>query len=601
MANRETLKKLALLKLIITFAITADPWEGLVPAGNHYIVGDSRGRMLRVAFRSALRQKDFTLESNEFKANYATVNFFEPAKAGEQVLRLYEGDKTKKEWTGELTQDFDLTLSINPFMVSVKELMHFKFVAKKSIEPFDGCVVLKGGLPYGDKDPLYQAKPSQNLNSYCVALKFRGQWVVGFNWEGLGYVVFSVMRIIFSLIALGMIFVRPFFPEYSKLKFIWIGNTMFLFQLLMYSPLTTGSFGGVIDELHKGMIRASRRVFFFMPQPKFSDEFLTYANGFQVYKYYDFGLYAAYTEELFIGTIGLFLALIVSGIVKLTKNKRLQKITREMRSATGIVFFIPFSVYTFFILFVYSITSKITYVWCVINTLILIIFLLYYIIQVFRMVTTVANINYLHGRGVYQEGKVEVEQGSDWAFDTFPSMNTRVWMRVLEFLIYINIGVWYVTTYEWGVFAPFAILVNWIILAWFSIHKIVKFESGTDERESILRVAKLTPIITVLRCIEYLILGLLNAIRFKLGMIKFLTIVYLIVFLVDIVLILVQLGLRAYSLTTKPDYIVDMERDRKQKRQLARYHEAQRREAEKNKEQATVENKIEQVESGNNN
>jgi len=52
--------------------------------------------------------------------------------------------------------------------------------------------------------------------------------------------------------------------------------------------------------------------------------------------------------------------------------------------------------------------------------------------QFFRMGLSIHNINYLHGKHVYQEGKVRVEQGLDWAFDTYIYKDTQVRKRKLE-------------------------------------------------------------------------------------------------------------------------------------------------------------------------
>lgn len=572
--------KLLLFLILSTTIKGQDPWEGLLPTGNQYIVGDTRGRMLRIAFRTNQRLEDFAKETDEFKMNYGIKSFFEPSEAGEKVIRLYLGDKTNNEFKDEITDDFDLTMSNNPRMVATKQLIHTKFVAKKSYEPFEACIVLKGDLPYGDNDPL--KTNSKKMSSFCNKIEARGQWIVGFNWEGLGFVVFSILKIIMNLAALGMIFVRPFFPKYARLKFAWVGQSVILFQLLMYSPLTTGSFGGVIDELHKGMIKASRRVFFLKIEPNFNETFRKEsAFAFQVYKYYDFGLVAAITEELLIGTVAMLVMLIATGIVNLGNNTRVKRIVNEMKSCLGLVYFIPFSVFFSYNLFMYSISSTFLEFWSIVNNVISIIFLIFYGITIMRMVTTVYYINYLHGRAVYQEGKVDVEQGSDWAFDTFPSMNTNVWLRVLEFLVLILLGPTYVNTYEWGVLAPFTILVSWILLLAFTINKLKTFEGGTDEREATFAVSKLTLIIYSFRCLEFLILGILNGFRMSLGAIKIFTWIYMILLLLDIIAVLLQLGLRVRTLTKKPDYIKDMIADKKRKRQLARYEEEEKKRKEK--------------------
>lgn len=575
---------LSFLTLILS-CYSMDPITGLTPASNQYIVGDSRGRVLRIAFRTGLRQQDgdFVDQSNDFKINYANTNFFEPAKNGEQIVHVFKIVDGKYTWEDaeDLTSKFDLTLSINPFMVGNKELMASKFVAKESIEPFEACIAIKGGLPFGDQDKLHASKSSASLSTFCYKLNCRGQWVVGFDWENFTYILFSIIKILIIFAMIAMVFVRPFFPEYQKLRFIWIGQTIFFYQLLIYSPLTTGSFGGVIDEVHKGMIKAIQRSFFIKTQPKISDKFLEYAHGFQVYKYYDYDMAAALTEELFIGTILMIIVLIATEVLKFTKNREMLKIFKEMRSALGLVYFIPFTIFISYIQFIYAITGQVLYFWCIVNFLLCIVFFLFYAIQFMRMATTVASINYLHGRGVYQEGKVEFEQGSDWAFDTFPSMDTKVWMRIVEFLIYILLGFSYLSTYEYGSLAPFTFFILWIVLIYFSIDKVKTFETGSNEREDILKIIKLNPIITILRTLEFFIMGILNAFRMKLSGIKILTYVYLIILLADIVLIMMQLVLRVLSLKKKPDYVVEMEKS-KNKKLNQRYQEVERREQDAN-------------------
>jgi hypothetical protein len=49
------------------------------------------------------------------------------------------------------------------------------------------------------------------------------------------------------IIKLFIIFVRPFVPEYMKLKMVWIGQVIIYYDLISFTGLIMGNFRHTID------------------------------------------------------------------------------------------------------------------------------------------------------------------------------------------------------------------------------------------------------------------------------------------------------------------------------------------------------------------
>ena len=78
------------------------------------------------------------------------------------------------------------------------------------------------------------------------------QYVTSFDWKSFMFHFFEVVNLIFILAKLFVIVCRPFLPEYSKLRTIWIGGTVIFYELLCYTGLTPGNFGWTIDQAQQG-------------------------------------------------------------------------------------------------------------------------------------------------------------------------------------------------------------------------------------------------------------------------------------------------------------------------------------------------------------
>jgi len=94
------------------------------------------------------------------------------------------------------------------------------------------------------------------------------------------------------------------------------------------------------------------------------------------------------------------------------------------------------------------------------------------------------DINYLHLRNAYIEGKVEYEQGLDWAFDTYIHADTQFFIRFGEIMLYGLILSIYVITNSFGISIAITQTVLYIVLLVLNIQKHSSFLTGSAERNA---------------------------------------------------------------------------------------------------------------------
>lgn len=249
------------------------------------------------------------------------------------------------------------------------------------------------------------------------------------------YVVFSISKIIFNLAIILICVVRPFFPNWTKLRAIWVGQTVIYYQLLVYSSLLPGVFGYTIDMGQEGMLKSSRRYAFGATAPKIKTE-----QEFVVFKFIQNEMIPSVFEEAHVELITMTVITVLVAILKFfsggARDNKVLVIAREIKSGVFIFSFIPFVVH-FSHQFLSVAYTKDHDVYSVIIIVISIGICCIYANHFMRMGQGIRDINYLHGKHVYQEGKVRVEQGLDWGFDSYISMETKTWVRILEFVAYI--------------------------------------------------------------------------------------------------------------------------------------------------------------------
>jgi hypothetical protein len=186
---------------------------------------------------------------------------------------------------------------------------------------------------------------------------------------------------------------------------------------LVYSGLTPGNFGYTIDQAQEGMIKSSR-AFFFINSILSTEQ----NQGYIVYKFIQNGMYPKLLQEAVWEVMSLTIVTITVLVLKwrskgMRENKWL-RIAREIKSSVYVFSFIPFLVHWTNTLVTISFTKDASF-WSILNIIAGVSISCIYLNHIMRTGTNIKDIKFLHQRFVYQVGKVRVEQGLDWAFDTY--------------------------------------------------------------------------------------------------------------------------------------------------------------------------------------
>ena len=120
-------------------------------------------------------------------------------------------------------------------------------------------------------------------------------WVPEEDWKHTVFNFTVVIKAFFDILAVIIILARALAPAWQKQRLTWVGQTIIFFQLLALNGLTPGRFGGFINEIHEGAIKAMRRYFAHRWMPKIDDD-ISYAMP----KYYQNNYTHFIFEECFI-------------------------------------------------------------------------------------------------------------------------------------------------------------------------------------------------------------------------------------------------------------------------------------------------------------
>jgi hypothetical protein len=244
------------------------------------------------------------------------------------------------------------------------------------------------------------------------------------------------------------------------------------------------------------MLEASRKYFYFIwGQPKFHDE-----NQFVFYKHYQNNFIGHLIEEAFIEVIAFFGITIVSIVAMFVSTAKTRKIIREMRSAIYVFCMVPLTTHAFHGFFSYLLTKEYTlYSWINI-ALTLAIYTIYWV-QFFFLVRGTDHIKYLHEKGTYQEGKVKFEQGMDFSFDTYVNMDSKIWIRVTEFILYGAMALIWTMAYVFSSLAIVLIIAIHGFLIVFCLQKYKNFKLGSNERTKQKRILLMSVIHLILMAV----------------------------------------------------------------------------------------------------
>lgn len=153
------------------------------------------------------------------------------------------------------------------------------------------------------------------------------------------------MNVIFIFAKMFIIFIRPFLPDYSRLRTVWIGGTVIYYELLCYTGLMPGHFGWTIDQAQQGMIKSTRHHFWVFTVFKVDTE-----QPFIVYKFFENGIYPILISEVPWGVTSIILSVISTFILEQLLKGGIRahpvvQAAREIKSAILIISFVPFWVH----------------------------------------------------------------------------------------------------------------------------------------------------------------------------------------------------------------------------------------------------------------
>ena len=507
--------------------------------------GEKFSDLIRISVKVQKEVKD---ASETDRADYINSVF---SSLGNGGITLYEGTFT------DVTSKFDVTYTANEFLAKKQATFVYNIKPKESTEHIEGWMTLAGksyndfkdGTSTSTTDPVTSVNDSNGEEIFIKA-----RWIANRNIQKLFKIFFTILKFFFNIVMILITLGRPFMPIWMQMRAAWIGQSVILFQLTTYAGLTPGTFGGLIDDCFAGMIESSRKYFLIKIMPGFRKE-----QGFVFYEYYQNNLRSYLLEECFLEVIFVLVISVAAFVLKLTsrEDRGQTKIVRIVRTWLSSIY-----IFTFTPVVVFFVTSLFTFglikdrsLFTILDVLIGSIVMIFYSIQVGNMIRGINTIKHLHSVHAYDDGKVIVEQGLDWAFDTFVCKETKSPVRVFEFFLYaILAGIWGLG-YLGGVFSVFAIVVIYCMLLTLTVSRHRAHDTGTNEREEQKSVINLTLVHLILKMVEYMLLMIFWILpKMTLSQVKVLTWVYLVVFLINIFLLFIQILLRLVNLTTKPEY-----------------------------------------------
>lgn len=505
-----------------------------LPSGFWVIENTRISRVIRMSLKN---QEGLRISSAEEKSKYVIENFLNK----NNLVQYFSGTTPESE----VTSKYSNNIANNEALTKIGSIT-VNSRPKESVDFLSGQMTIKG-ISYQEWKSGSQASGGTTPSLIEKAnegdteiIEFNAQWITEADWKQNFYIIWSIFKGVMNIIMIYVTFARPFMEEYKKLRAIWIGQSVMYYQLFMYSGLTVGVFGGLIDDIQEGIIKASRRWFMFIPSnPGFSEE-----KGFVIYKFYQNDLIPLVLEEAFLESILVLGTTLIYFIAKFYFSEKTLKIIREIKSSIYLFCMLPLFVHTMHTFIVHSLLRDRTF-YIILNLLVGIMIFVIYLVKLIYMADTIRQINYLHSRGAYQEGKVDYEQGSDLAFDTYVSMDTNVKLRVLEFLTYLFIFFIWAIGYLAASATATLTFLYYVFLAYAAWQKFSNFKLGTIERKYQKRVLLMSLFHTILISIQHFIFLLFWWMKnIKVSTVKILTYFYFFFAFADIVVISVQIGAR---------------------------------------------------------
>ncbi len=133
-----------------------------------------------------------------------------------------------------------------------------------SIEPTKGrfAIIIPQENPTSRRALEYAETATLDSKAYHE-IKIPGRWLIkkeDLDVFQISFTFFKWVRAFLAILQLYVIFIRPGTSNTHKTPIAWFAAVIFSLQILFYIPYICGNFGGVIDDIHRGMMYANRRV-----------------------------------------------------------------------------------------------------------------------------------------------------------------------------------------------------------------------------------------------------------------------------------------------------------------------------------------------------
>jgi len=492
-------------------------------------------------------QQEVEDASREERLNYIKDVFFAGGASG---LKVYDSSST------DITNYFDVSLDQNEFLAEMTGSIVFRLQRKQSFEFVNSGTITVDGVSYKDYvggtsvDSVVGAPSGATGHEIFI----RSNWSIDKDIFKISKIFIGVVKIIFNILVIGVTIGRPFLPEWMKLRAAWMGQTVMLFQLNMYTGLTTGTFGGIIDDFFRGFLWNARRLVFLRTSPNFVDK-----TGFVFYKYYENHIRSHLLEECFVEVVLVLGISIIAFFIRiLSRDENAQtgpvKIISEISSSIFMFTFVPILVHYMISLFTFAWINDRSF-FTILDVIVGTACMMIYFFQLGGMIKGTQSIQYLHEVEAYDAGRVLTEQGLDWGFDTFASKDTNIGLRCVEIILFACIPVVWASG-QWALgWATLVIALLYIALLFITITRYHNFDQGTNERMSQRYIMNFTLIHYILKLTEFFLIGLFWLLpKLKIWQIKIMTWVHLIVFLANLYVLVAQMFMRLFNLFQKPEY-----------------------------------------------
>lgn len=98
---------------------------------------------------------------------------------------------------------------------------------------------------------------SVNFNEFSL----NSYWKSEATWEEVFYEIFKWVKRVLIATQFYVIFARPAINNVHKVPIAWFGSSIMMIQTFFWIPYISGSFGGVIDSILRGVARARQDFF----------------------------------------------------------------------------------------------------------------------------------------------------------------------------------------------------------------------------------------------------------------------------------------------------------------------------------------------------